>query len=120
MNDTQQGFTLELDLLGMRITTLSELTELTGDLVATATRLAERLPLLGTAPPAVHLAMRLREAAGETGLAGEVAATQREVREFEEMLGKAKARYQDQESEGAEELRRADADEPDDARGRTP
>ncbi|MEY7973985.1 hypothetical protein AB8O38_18465 [Saccharomonospora xinjiangensis] len=94
----------ELDLLDQRITTLSELGDLTGELVATASRLAERLPMLGTAPPAVHLAMRLREAAGSSGLAGEVEATEREVREYGKMLAGAKRKYQEHEEQSADDL----------------
>jgi hypothetical protein len=60
-----KGYDVDPELLGARIATLTKLGDLTGDLVATASRLAERLPMLGTAPPAVHLAMRLREAADQ-------------------------------------------------------
>ena len=44
----EQGYQVEPELLDARITTLTELADLTGDLVATASRLAERLPMLGT------------------------------------------------------------------------
>ncbi|MEU6642788.1 hypothetical protein ABZ863_09565 [Saccharomonospora sp. NPDC046836] len=100
-----RGIEIQLDLLDTRITTLADLGDLTGELVATASRLAERLPMLGTAPPAVHLAMRLREAAGSSGLAGEVKATEREVREFQQLLAEAKRRYQDHETQSGEDLR---------------
>ncbi|PXY29106.1 hypothetical protein [Prauserella endophytica] len=103
-----KGIELELDLLDQRITTLAELGDLTGDLVATASRLAERLPMLGTAPPAVHLATRLREAAGSSGLAGEVKATEREVREYQQMLSEAKRKYQEHEDSSGEDLRAAE------------
>ncbi|WP_197319923.1 hypothetical protein [Saccharomonospora sp. NB11] len=96
---------VEVDLLDQRITTLAQLGDLTSELVATASRLAERLPMLGTAPPAVHLAMRLREAAGSTGLAGEVEATERELREFEQMLAGAKRKYLEHEEQSREDLR---------------
>lgn len=104
MNDGQ-GVELQLDLLDQRITTLAELGDLTGDLVATASRLAERLPMLGTAPPAVHLAMRLRDAAGSSGLAGEIKATEREVREFKQLLAEAKNRHTEHEAQAGEDLR---------------
>ncbi|AXB41346.1 hypothetical protein [Amycolatopsis albispora] len=100
-----RGIELDLDLLDGRISTLTELGDLTSDLVATACRLAERLPMLGTAPPAVHLAMRLREAAGSSGLAGEIEATVREVREYQEMLAEAKGKYQDHDTRSAEDLK---------------
>lgn len=87
------GYEVEPELIEARIATLTRLGDLTGDLVATATRLAERLPMLGTAPPAVHLAMRLREAAGRSGLAGEVSAAEREVQEFKRTLSDANAGY---------------------------
>ncbi len=104
----KRGIELEPDLLDQRIKTLAELGDLTGDLVATASRLAERLPRLGTAPPAVHLALRLREAAGSSGLAGEVEATEREVREYKQMLSEAKRKYEEHESQAREDLRAAE------------
>jgi hypothetical protein len=88
-----QGYQVELDQIELRITTLTKLGDLTGDLVTAVSRLAERQPMLGTAPPAVELATRLRAAAGESGLAGEVSAAQREVVEFRRMLAEAKAAY---------------------------
>ncbi|MGC7095196.1 hypothetical protein ACPZ19_11065 [Amycolatopsis lurida] len=102
---SNSGIDLELDLLDQRISTLTELGDLTADLVATACRLAERLPMLGTAPPAVHLAMRLREAAGSSGLAGEIEATAREVREYQEMLAQAKGKYQEHDEQSGKDMR---------------
>ena len=90
-----EGYRVEPDLLEERITTLARLGELTGDLVATASRLAERLPMLGTAPPAVHLAMRLREAAGPAGLTGEVSAADTELNSYHRALRATVTRYQD-------------------------
>ncbi|WP_024874079.1 hypothetical protein [Saccharomonospora piscinae] len=113
-----QGIDLELDLFGQRITTLAELGDLTADLVTTASRLAERLPMLGTAPPAVHLAMRLREAAGSSGLAGEVEATEREVREYERMLAEAERRYQEHDERSGDDVRKSG--EPGEAPGGRP
>ncbi|EME63733.1 hypothetical protein [Amycolatopsis decaplanina] len=100
-----RGIEVELELLEARITTLADLGDLTADLVATASRLAERLPMLGTAPPAVHLANRLREAAGGSGLAGEVESTEREVREYQQMLAAAKRKYQEHDERSGEDLR---------------
>jgi len=102
-----EGYRVEPDLLADRIATLAKLADLTGDLVATASRLAERLPMLGTAPPAVHLAMRLREAAGRSGLAGDVAAAQQEVEAFQRTLSDAKKSYDDRESDAESGVRRA-------------
>jgi hypothetical protein len=102
-----EGYRVEPELLEQRIATLTRLGDLTGDLVATASRLAERLPMLGTAPPAVHLAMRLREAAGRSGLAGEVEATQREVESFHRTLSDARDSYADRESDAESSVRAA-------------
>ncbi len=101
-----KGYDVDPELLGARIATLTKLGDLTGDLVATASRLAERLPMLGTAPPAVHLAMRLREAAGRSGLAGEVSAAEQEAQEFQRTLSEANAGYAAGEA-GAESAMRA-------------
>lgn len=103
-----QGYGVEPELLDVRITTLSKLGDLTGDLVATASRLAERLPMLGTAPPAVHLATRLREAAGRSGLAGEVSAAEREVQAFQRMLSDTRAAYGERESDAESAMRTAE------------
>lgn len=97
------GYEVAPESLQDRIRTLTRLAELTGDLVATASRLAERQPMLGTAPPAVELSRRLKVAAGESGLAGEVSAAQREVRDFERMLAEIRTAYtgSDEETEAA-------------------
>jgi hypothetical protein len=102
-----EGYRVEPDLLEERIATLTKLGELTGDLVATASRLAERLPMLGTAPPAVHLAMRLRDAAGRSGLAGEVQAAQQEVEGFQRTLSDTKESYTERESDTESAVRKA-------------
>ncbi|GAB2804754.1 hypothetical protein [Lentzea nigeriaca] len=93
------GYEVAPEALQDRIKTLTRLAELTGDLVATASRLAERQPLLGTAPPAQDLARRLK-AAG-SGLAGEVGAAEREVREFQRMLAEIKSTYTETDAEQA-------------------
>lgn len=107
MNDGK-GIRLELDSLELPITTLTKLGDLAGELVSTASRLAERLPMLGTAPPAVHLAMRLREAAGGSGLEGAIKAAEREVREYGKMLEQAKAKYQEQDAQSGDDLKAKD------------
>jgi hypothetical protein len=71
----------------------------TSGLVSSAGRLAERVPMLGTAPPAMHLAMRLREAAGPTGLTGEVSAADTELASYHRALDATVKRYQDGDSE---------------------
>jgi hypothetical protein len=95
------------ELLGERITTLTRLADLTGDLVATANRLAERQPMLGTAPPAVELARRLRAAAGQSGLAGEVHAAEREVAEFRSTLTEVSADYTNRDADAEQAVRDA-------------
>ncbi|MFD0203617.1 MULTISPECIES: hypothetical protein [Saccharothrix] len=102
-----QGYHVELDLIEDRITTLTRLGDLTGDLVTAVSRLAERQPMLGTAPPAVELAQRLREAAGESGLAGEVSAAQREVEAFRQVLSDAKASYTEVDDDASASVRAA-------------
>ena len=97
------GYEVAPDRLQDRIKTLTRLAELTGDLVATASRLAERQPLLGTAPPAQDLSHRLK-AAG-SGLAGEVSAAEREVRAFQEMLAQIKSTYAETDEQAARAAR---------------
>lgn len=89
----EQGYQVEPELLDARITTLTALADLTSDLVATASGLAERRPMLGTSPPALELASRLCAAAGQSGLAGEVRAAQREVAEFQQTLAEVNTDY---------------------------
>lgn len=93
------GYEVAPDQLQDRIKTLTRLAELTGDLVATASRLAERQPLLGTAPPAQDLSKRLK-AAG-SGLADEVSAAEREVRAFQQMLADIKTTYTETDADQA-------------------
>lgn len=93
------GYEVAPDRLQDRIRTLTRLADLTGDLVATASRLAERQPLLGTAPPAQDLSTRLK-AAG-SGLAGEVSAAESEVRAFRQMLADIRSSYVETDAEQA-------------------
>ncbi|HEX8864399.1 MAG TPA: hypothetical protein VF821_01965 [Lentzea sp.] len=93
------GYEVAPDQLQDRIRTLTRLAELTGELVATASRLAERQPLLGTAPPAQDLSKRLKGAGA--GLKNEVSAAEREVRAFQQMLAEIKTSYVDTDAEQA-------------------
>ena len=95
----RSGFQIEPDAVESRVRALMALADETSELVASASRLAERTPALGTAPPAVHLAGRLREAAGRSGLAGEVAVAETELRSFHEALSATLAAYQDGEAD---------------------
>jgi hypothetical protein len=74
------------DELIAHLKALAEIGDQTGDLVSSARRLAERHLLLGTAPPATHLALRLREAAGPAGLTGEVTAADAELTSYHHAL----------------------------------
>lgn len=106
----KDGYRVEPELLDERISTLVKLGDLTGDLVATASRLAERLPMLGTAPPAVQLAMRLREAAGGSGLTGEVQGAQREVEAFQKTLTDTRDHYAEKDADAESAVRKAGHD----------
>jgi hypothetical protein len=55
--------------------------------------------LLGTAPPAMHLSSRLRDAAGPAGLTGEVSAADTELASYHQALRDTVHRYQDGDSE---------------------
>ncbi|MFC7614515.1 hypothetical protein ACFQV2_14270 [Actinokineospora soli] len=99
MSKDGKGFRLEPGEVAGRIGALIALAEETGALVASASRLSERRPALGTAPPAVHLAERLRIAAGESGLTGEVEAAEAELRSFHEALSATLAAYEDGDSD---------------------
>lgn len=103
----EHGYEVEPERLDDRITTLTKLADLTGDLVATASRLAERVPMLGTAPPAVELAKRLSAAAGSSGLAGEVGAAEREVQAFRQTLSDARTTYSQRDADAASSVRDA-------------
>lgn len=81
-----RGYQVALRELAAQAATLAALGDQTDGLVTSAGRLAERLPKLGTAPPAMHLAMRLRDAAGESGLTGEVTAVDTELNSYHRAL----------------------------------
>lgn len=84
-----------------QVRALVDIGDQTSGLVSSAGRLAEHTPMLGTAPPALHLAMRLREAAGLTGLTGEVSAADTELASYHRALDATVKRYQDGDSEVA-------------------
>lgn len=100
-SDKASGFEFRTDELVGRVRALVDIGDRTGDLVSSAERLALRRPLLGTAPPAMHLAMRLREAAGPAGLTGEVGAADSELSSYHQALRATVRRYQDGDSEVA-------------------
>jgi hypothetical protein len=98
---SQQGFQLLTDELIGQVKALVEIGDQTNGLVSAAQRLAEHRPLLGTAPPAMHLAMRLREAAGPAGLTGEVTAADNELSSYHQALRATVNRYDDGDREVA-------------------
>ncbi|WP_328610250.1 hypothetical protein OG943_14345 [Amycolatopsis sp. NBC_00345] len=102
---TPPGHQVAPQELAHQVTALTQLGKQTGELVGSAGRLAERTPQLGTAPPALHLAQRLREAAGETGLTGEIGAADTELTGFHDALQTTVRRYLDQESEAEHALK---------------
>jgi hypothetical protein len=102
-----KGYEFAPHELNSQIAALGALGDQTNGLVNSARRLAERLPPLGTAPPALHLAMRLRQAAGETGLSGEVGAANTELANVHEALKTTMANYLDSEQAIARSFREA-------------
>src|SRR5437660_1496800 len=90
-----KGYEFAPHELTAQVAALGTLGDQTSGLVTSARRLAERLPPLGTAPPALHLAMRLREAAGEAGLSGEVGAADTELNNVHQALRSTVANYLD-------------------------
>lgn len=101
------GCRLTPDDLAAQVKVLSALGDRADGLVRTAGELAQRLPKLGTAPPALHLAKRLRDAAGDTGLTGEVTAASAELSRFHQNLAVAVTGYVQQERKVADSLGKA-------------
>jgi hypothetical protein len=96
----QHGFELLTDELIGQVRALIDIGDETSGLVSSAGRLAEHRPLLGTAPPAMHLAARLLEAAGPAGLTGEVAAADTELASYHRALRAVVDRHQADEDAG--------------------
>lgn len=110
--DVSKGFQLSPDELTTQVAALTAIGEGTTGLVHAAGALAQRLPRLGSAPPALHLAMRLRAAAGETGLAGEVGGADTEVNTFHTALRQTVTGYLDHDAEIQRILRAAGGEQP--------
>jgi len=98
------GYRLRPDELTAQVTVLAALGDRADGLVRTAGELAQRLPKLGTAPPALHLAKQLRDAAGDAGLTGEVTAASAELSRFHQDLAVAVDVYRRQEDDVANSL----------------
>lgn len=92
--------------LTAQVAAIAAIGDQTNGLVASANRLAERLPMLGTSPPAMHLAMRLREAAGHSGLTGEVTAADTELNNYHRALKATVAKYLEAEAGVVSNLRK--------------
>ena len=97
----QHGYQLLTGELVGQVKALVEIGDQTNGLVSSAGRLAEHQPRLGTAPPAQHLATRLREAAGPAGLTGEVTAADTELANYHKALRATVNRYEDGDREVA-------------------
>jgi hypothetical protein len=96
---SEDGFEVLTDELVGQVRALVDIGDQTGGLVSSAGRLAERSPMLGSAPPAMHLSARLREAAGPAGLTGEVGAADAELSSYHRALRETVSHYQDGDSE---------------------
>jgi hypothetical protein len=92
---SHSDFQLLTDELIGQVKALVDIGDQTSGLVSSAQRLAEHHPLLGGAPPAMHLASRLRDAAGPAGLTGEVSAADTELASYHKALRDTVNRYQD-------------------------
>lgn len=91
---SSHDFEVLTDELVAQVKALIDIGGQTNGLVSSAGRLAEHEPLLGTAPPAMHLAARLREAAGPAGLTGEVSAADTELASYHRALRDTVDSYQ--------------------------
>lgn len=96
---SQNNFQLRPDELSGQVKALVDIGDQTGGLVSSAQRLAEHQPLLGTSPPALHLAARLREVAGPSGLTGEVSAADTELTSYHQALREVVERYRNNDTE---------------------
>lgn len=92
---SDKDFEVLADELTGQVRALVDVGDQTSGLVSSAGRLAEHRPLLGTAPPALHLAARLREAAGPAGLTGEVSAADAELASYHRALRATVDSYHD-------------------------
>lgn len=90
-----RGFAVAPDELNALVRTLGDVADAISELMASADRLGRRSPQLGTAPPALALADRLRATAGLAGLTGELGAANTELRDYHRSLVSALAGYVD-------------------------
>lgn len=99
-----EGYRLTPEDMAAEVTALAALGDRADGLVTSAGELAQRLPKLGTAPPALHLANQLRIAAGDAGLTGEVKAASEDLARFHRRLSNAIIRYVGQDDTVARSL----------------
>lgn len=104
------GYHLAPQELTAQVAALTAIGDRTAGLVDSASRLADQLPQLGTAPPAMHLAMRLRAAAGQSGLTGDVTAASTELAGFHRALRESLTSYLTCEADIAAAFRTARGD----------
>ena len=104
-----KGYRLSPEELAAQVKDLATLGDRTSELVGSAGRLARRLPQLGTAPPALHLSARLRQAAGASGLTGEISAAHTDLTTVHTALHDSIARYQQVEERVVDALRESGA-----------
>lgn len=104
MASKKQGYELLPEELIGQVRALIEIADHTNGLVSSAQRLGEHNPLLGSSPPAMHLALRLRDAAGPSGLTGEVSAADTELGSYHRALQATVNRYQEGDDEVAWQL----------------
>ena len=106
---SNNDFHLATDELIAQVKALVDIGDQTSGLVSSAQRLAGHQPLLGTAPPALHLSSRLRDAAGPAGLTGEVSAADTELASYHQALRDTVHRYQDGDHEVTWQLTNGEA-----------
>lgn len=109
MSTPAHGFRLAPEELATQVNALAELGDQTTSLVGSAGRLAARLPKLGTAPPALHLAARLQQAAGDAGLTGEISDADSALNTVHTALRETVANYLDTEAQVADALHRTES-----------
>jgi len=90
-----RGYAVAPEELNALVKTLGDVADAISELAASADRLGQRSPLLGTAPPALALANRLRATAGQAGLTGELGAADTQLRDYHRSLVSALAGYLD-------------------------
>ena len=110
MHTDHDGYWVDTSNLGDQARSLRAIKDETDRLLRSAGELAQRQPQLGTSPPAMLLAMRLREAAGRAGLTGQVSAADQELDSFQQALSKTVSGYHGTDSHATSTLRKAAKD----------